>query len=132
MTIKSAIVSWDTELLKEIFSNENTWFLYRNMYYRSWIQDFRKIKKLPQRRQRNRRLEGIEPRTYNTSTSGNTTKYLNKQSCYLPEIKQKCCKQFVIHLLTEFCNYGTSIIFVNNAFLFIYFCCCVFYSLKKF
>ena len=39
-TIKSANVSWDTELLKEIFNNELTWLLYQNMYYSSWIQDF--------------------------------------------------------------------------------------------
>ena len=42
VTIKSAIVSWDTELLKEIFNSENV-----VTYYSSWIQDFRKIKILP-------------------------------------------------------------------------------------
>ena len=41
------------------------------------------------------------------------------------------CKQFVNHLMTEFFNYGTYIIFVNNA-LYLFIFCRLFDSLTKF
>ena len=87
-TIKSAIVSWDTDLLKESLTVK-TWLPYQNMYYSSWIQDFRKIKILPiprpQGRKGNRRLEGIVPRTYISLWQNNHS----EQSCHSPQMKQK-------------------------------------------
>ena len=87
-TIKSAIVSGTPNYGKKSLTMK-TWLPYQNMYYSSWIQDFRKIKMLPiprpQRTKGNRRLEGIEPRTYISLWQYNH----NEQSCHSPQMKHK-------------------------------------------
>ena len=72
----------------------------------------------PQRKQVNRRLEGIGPRAYISLWQHNH----NEQSCHSPQIKPQTeiPKKIVTHLMTEFCNYGTYIIFVTNTFLSIF------------
>ena len=112
-TIKSAIVSWDIELLKEIFSNKNVVSLSKyvlQLLDTRFPKDKEVANTKASKKTKKQRLERIEPRTFISLWQH----YHNEQSCYLPQIKQKFCKQFVIHLMTEFCNYGTSIIFVNN------------------